>query len=215
MKKDYYTIEDLREGKCAVINNGTKDELREVLKAAFPEDTNGLHGSEMYYSRSTRLPNVEWRGLCATSLPKQSVKDFLIQIKEEKEEKTFPRVMLVNNYNNIKTATKRVVFMIKNGEYIAWDTVQTVEESEKVTITCTWSCAWEVEEKSIFPFELKPEDAQRIIDVACFDWQKKLSQKWAIQIVTRETITIEKEEYEEMYKACTPKQKRMFNEIFK
>ena len=33
-----YTIEDLRNGDCAVINDGTKEELQKVLNLAFPDD---------------------------------------------------------------------------------------------------------------------------------------------------------------------------------
>jgi len=213
MKIDYYTIADLKNGKCAVKNDGTKDELRKVLRAAFPNDKASIKGSEQYYLKSPLYEG--WAAETGTNIPSQSVKDFLIQIKKEKEEKTFPRVMWVNVCEDIETAVKRVVFIIKDGKYIAWDKAKTIEESEKEIFTYVWCYAWEVEEKTIFPFELKPEDAQRIIDVACFDWQKELSQKWAVKIVTRETITIEENEYEEMYKACTPKQKKMFNEIFK
>lgn len=74
-----YTIQDLREGRCAVINDGTLDELREVLERAFPEYIITVEGTEkFYYKRQTR--KNQWVADICTSLPTQSVKDFL---KEE------------------------------------------------------------------------------------------------------------------------------------
>lgn len=37
-----YTIDDLKNTKCAVINDGTIEELNKVLTLAFPNDT--THG---------------------------------------------------------------------------------------------------------------------------------------------------------------------------
>ena len=69
-----FTIEDLKQGKCAVINDGTLEELREVLKLAFPNSssTDGLY--KFYYARYNA-----WNCVDSCSLPTQSVKDFLIK----------------------------------------------------------------------------------------------------------------------------------------
>ena len=67
-----FTIEDLREGRCAVINDGTWGELREVLRLAFSgtSDTDGLY--KFYYAFDD-----DWNCNDKTNLPTQSVKDFL------------------------------------------------------------------------------------------------------------------------------------------
>ena len=70
-----FTIEDLSKGNCAVINDGTLEELREVLKLAFPDSgDNNVEGKYKYYIRSL---HSGWTPADETSLPTQSVKDFL------------------------------------------------------------------------------------------------------------------------------------------
>jgi len=74
-----HLIKQLQEGKIAVHNDGTLEELRKVLQYAFPEDpfnkmTNGI---AKYYQANN---NHFWRGTDKTDLPSYSVKEFL---KEE------------------------------------------------------------------------------------------------------------------------------------
>lgn len=69
-----YTIHDLANGKCAVKNDGTIEELKTVLALAFPDYK--TKGTFAYYWRS------EWGGTYYNKklkphLPFQSVKDFL------------------------------------------------------------------------------------------------------------------------------------------
>ena len=72
-----YTIQDLREGKCAVINDGTLDELKKVMRLAFPDDPGPILGTLRYYFPYKQGMNVKGGGNQDTDLPKQSVKDFL------------------------------------------------------------------------------------------------------------------------------------------
>lgn len=70
-----FTIEDLSKGNCAVINDGTLEELREVLKLAFPKDGYITDGMDKFYFM---LSKEEWKSSNdKISLPIQSVKDFL------------------------------------------------------------------------------------------------------------------------------------------
>ena len=69
-----YSIEDLRNGKCAVINDGTLEELREFLKLAFPNDKTTIGGGAEVYSKYNQ---IEWCADNEYGLPTQSVKDFL------------------------------------------------------------------------------------------------------------------------------------------
>ena len=65
------------------------------------------------------------------------------EIIELPEEKTYPRVMLVRNEK--KDWVKRVVFMEKNGWFLAWKDAETLEEAEKSTTTTFWKYAKEIE----------------------------------------------------------------------
>ena len=65
------------------------------------------------------------------------------EIIELPEEKTYPRVMSVSN--DKMTWGKRVVFMEKNGGFLAWGFAETLEEAEKIVITTFWKYAKEIE----------------------------------------------------------------------
>lgn len=70
-----FTINDLSEGKCAVINDGTLEELQKVVKLAFPEDRSTPMGtSRYYYTTDGKLwSSISYR----LNIAMQSVKDFL------------------------------------------------------------------------------------------------------------------------------------------
>lgn len=61
---------------------------------------------------------------------------------------------------------------------------------------------------------LIPQNAQRIISVACSIWKPKLAEKWATNIVLNKDTEITEEFYTEMRKACTDTQNTLFDEIF-
>jgi hypothetical protein len=141
----------------------------------------------------------------------------LLTLKEAKllvQEKTYPRVMLVNDENNIKTAFQRVVFMEKNSYFLGWGHAKTFEEAEKEMDIYHWAFAWELEEKTRFPFTLYPFNAQKIISVACNDWKEVLAKKWSKDIVLNQNILIDEQFYKEMRNACTTRQHELFDEIF-
>lgn len=75
MKKGY-TIQDLRDGKCAVINDGSLDELQLVVRHAFPRDEMIVSGMSMYYYRDNKNPHL-WVSNNVTGLVSQSVKLFI------------------------------------------------------------------------------------------------------------------------------------------
>ena len=142
-------IKQLREGTIAIGNYSTLEEIRKVLRYAFPLDnriTNGLH---LKYIAS----NDEdfWVGVDTVNLPTHSVKEFL------KPESEYPKVMRVS-CNPFKTQEDydegytEVVFMEKCGKYIAWNRAETLEEAEETTITNDWDYAvdldWQPEEET-------------------------------------------------------------------
>jgi len=61
---------------------------------------------------------------------------------------------------------------------------------------------------------LTPEDATRIINVACWSWKPILADKWAKNIVLDMNIEIDEEFYKEMRSACTTPQNDLFDTIF-
>jgi len=74
MKKEF-TIQDLAEGRCAVHNDGTLDELNLVLKAAFPNDISAptKRGNDFYFAISSE--SSQWALSPNTDKPHQSVKN--------------------------------------------------------------------------------------------------------------------------------------------
>ena len=73
-----YTIQDLADGKCAVKNDGTLEELRKVLNLAFPTDGNSVNGFFLYYFQHY-LYKGDWTFSDRTDLPIQSVRDFEVR----------------------------------------------------------------------------------------------------------------------------------------
>lgn len=74
-----YTIEDLKNGKCAVENNGSLKELQKVLKLAFPNSNMDVRGTAKYYLQMQKN-SLAWDCFDSPSsvkVPIQSVKDFL------------------------------------------------------------------------------------------------------------------------------------------
>lgn len=87
-EQEIYTIEDVRNGKCAIENDGTVSELATVINNSFPKDTQfviGFHYHKCkYYGILNHKP--EWTCSDETDLPTQSVRLFLKQIEGEKEQ---------------------------------------------------------------------------------------------------------------------------------
>ena len=94
-----YTIKDLAEGRCAVKNDGTLDELREVIRKAFPESNYQLLGQMTYYKSSKT--KGEWVGInyIQDELPTQSVKKFL-QLEFKRGEIVLVTDDINSNWNN-------------------------------------------------------------------------------------------------------------------
>ena len=142
-----YTIEDLRNGKCAVINDGTLEELKEVIQLAFPFAGIPLGSYNYYYNG---YQDGYWA--CSSDepdIPVQSVKDFL------KPKSGYPKVMWVSDYSDFRDARKRVVFMEKCGWFIAWHSSDTIEKAEKEFFTTPWKYAKDIEEPQIVELTFK------------------------------------------------------------
>jgi len=58
------------------------------------------------------------------------------------------------------------------------------------------------------------QQAQQIIDIACSEWKDTLFEKWGKDIILKRSIVISQEFYDQMRKACTASQHKLFDEIF-
>lgn len=92
-KDKWFTIKDLSEGKCAVINDGTFEDLKRVLKTAFPTDKynySAIESTEFknkIFFQNSRVKTNWWilGSEEKLNLPTQSVKLFIKQLDMEKE----------------------------------------------------------------------------------------------------------------------------------
>ena len=84
-----------------------------------------------------------------------------------KEEKTFPRVMLVS-IDEIKWH-KRVVFMQKCDRFLAWNNAETIENAEWTYRVASWRYAKEVEPKqhtiTLSDLNSKIEDIKKLFGI--------------------------------------------------
>jgi hypothetical protein len=74
-------IKQLRDGKIAVKNDGTNEQLQRVLKDAFPNDDIRSMFVWDYYFKSDN--EVEFWGDSSTNLPTYSVKDFFTEEQKQ------------------------------------------------------------------------------------------------------------------------------------
>jgi len=83
-------------------------------------------------------------GLVHTCLSK--INEIGGEIIELPEENVYPKVMMVSDFPITKQnkGYKRVVFMVKNGYYFAWNGAETFEDAEKEMLVNRWEYAIEV-----------------------------------------------------------------------
>ena len=225
--KTKFTIEDLANGKCAVINDGTVDELNKVLEDAFPNSL-AQGDCKFYIANSRKTSWLAYDKLEGFNLPTQSVKDFIIE-EEFKLPRNWYFKVTPENYEKFKHL--RFLPILIDGyvtsmyhENLKWGYfTQNIKsrhwvDYEEITFEqfCKYVLKQEIKTNmdNRFPFSLNPKDAQKIIDSACSQWKTRLATQWAVHIVTGVNITIFDECYKEMRKACTAEQNALFDNIF-
>jgi hypothetical protein len=62
--------------------------------------------------------------------------------------------------------------------------------------------------------KITPEQAQRIISIACNEWKQTLSEKWGKSIALRDIIEVNDDFYTQMRHACSVSQNEVLDEIF-
>ena len=105
-----YTLEDLTNKKCAVLNDDTIENLRLVLNYAFPDDNGIVTGKNKYYFRDKSQNEKRWIGSdnIPYYLPALSVNIFLKQLNLDKE----------NYFNNIKIESPEGLEWYLDGDII-------------------------------------------------------------------------------------------------
>lgn len=96
-------IKKLKKGTIAVVNDGTLEELREVLKCAFPNDNTKSSGECKYYFKPNYSENY-WATNDKTNLLTYSVKEFLTEEKQ-----------IMSTIVNINQDTSEINIMPKEG----------------------------------------------------------------------------------------------------
>lgn len=71
----------------------------------------------------------------------------------------YPKVMWVSDQEDFSFANKRVVFVHKNGYYLAWESAETIEAAEKIVSMREWKYAKDIE----------PEPEPQIVELTIED----------------------------------------------
>lgn len=77
-------ITKARKGEIAILNDGSVEELREILKECWPDDDDLKIGTSKYYFKSRR-GKLGWANAQDSIYPAHSVKDFFMDQPESKE----------------------------------------------------------------------------------------------------------------------------------
>jgi len=123
-----YTIEDLRKGRCAVVNDGTLDELNRVLLTAFPNELPTAGSFEYYYGNGDSWYYHDE----PCPIPTQSVEEFLKQLNNETmKSKTLNREQFKQIYD-IACSDWKIKLMDQFKELMVKDTVKVSDNYYKL-----------------------------------------------------------------------------------
>ena len=137
METQTYTIEDLRQGRVAVINDGTIDDLDRVLYNAFPNDNsfdqllqmNFFKPNDKFIRNYIVLFFDKWFRDNETDLPTQSVKVFLKEI-EQMETKE----LKVGDNLSLKETKLYSILLSKDNESRVYCNLDLIQVQVKVNI---------------------------------------------------------------------------------
>lgn len=156
-----FTIKDLAEGKCAVKNDGTVEELNKVLKAAFSTE-NEASGNAVFYERY--YIEESWIGRKNTYKNFQSVKDFLEELEKPKLPKRGDRILVWSSFDGdwIKRIFIAYIEGAKNPIVCVTDIYEKEFNSGEPFGTTTWN-KWKPIEKKVL--EVTLEDVAKQFEV--------------------------------------------------
>lgn len=213
-----YTIEDLRNGKCALINDGTLEELSTVINAAFPEDSSSVEvwGSFKYYSKSF-LSDDEgiWRCSNTITLPVQSVKDFIIEKEFTLPEKWCVKVTEENKdiIHRWKLDNTKCIFTTP-GHYVEYDG-KWGSTSDYTEITFEQFKSHVLKQKTNMTQQLTLGQLKDLYNQSsCSDWQSRIKSYISDNILARdyELINIKDEDIAYARKNATAAQLGMLKD---
>ena len=219
-----YTIKDLTEGKCAVENNGTLEQLKEVLTKAFPGDSwvrMGIYGGCKYYYLSDSAG--QW--ISSDTAPNKPIYPVSHFFEYGGELIGFPREVVEKMlYYQEQQTGKRDISVFERGKSIsnAWGgfTWPVTPEGDtfwsRVIRDKNFDLYFEKYPKNMKnkTFSLTEKDGRSIIEVACDTWKARLIDLWAKDFLSNGHTSITKEFYNTMWDACTDSQKQLFGRIF-
>lgn len=81
----------------------------------------------------------------------------LQEAKDLVQENQYPKVMWVSDYEDFSWQSKRVVFMEKNGKFLSWANVETIEDAENVLDVVRWDYAKDIESEEENPLKARIE----------------------------------------------------------
>jgi len=180
------TLENLREYKCILINDGTSDELRAVIAAAFP-NSNSMppFGNVKYYTVDTTRKST-WYGYetldsINDSKPKFSVKDFINNM----------------NQSNSKTMADGTNRILKPNE--AQSIIDIACPTWKQKLAKLWSLSIVMDENISIT-----QDFYKEMRKACTDSQNKLFDEIFGKDTPIETIPVEVGDWIVVVKGISP-----------
>lgn len=125
----------------------TDEQIENVFSLLPKSETGDLTKSSSWCILKMNLNNTVWFvGADKENKTEVTYEQFLNIVQPN----TYPRVMEVSSDKVFWK--KRVVFMEKNGKFIAWTTAETLEDAEKIERAYCWEYAREIEE--VQPLEL-------------------------------------------------------------
>ena len=235
--KTMYTLQDLTEGRCALIFRkeiDSVDNLREVLRHCFPTDCSIAAGARFYYKNS--LPSA-WAS--SDTQPNMNIQDLRLFYQQLPGKSPMPtledlkegRAAIEHNGDTSKAYMLNEIFNYINGmnclDFIGWhnfysnrhSTDQKENLPQSVTMFAStdyfYSLLPKNKKETKMNYTITHEEAQRIVDIACESWKSKLFDRWGKSIVLKKKIEVSESELSEMKSAATDAQLPVLNEIFK
>jgi hypothetical protein len=123
--------------KCLSVKHGAK--IVEFFVKHGAKNNGNLNGNTIDYYYGVINGNLTFKSL-------NRVIERCGEIIELPEENGYPKVMMVSNtcITDTSLCYKRVVFMEKQGKYLAWQYAETIEAAEKETTIASWKYAVDV-----------------------------------------------------------------------
>jgi hypothetical protein len=123
--------------ECLSVEHGAK--IVEFFVKHGAKNNGNLNGNTIYYYYGVINGHLTFKSL-------NRVIERGGEIIKLPEENGYPKVMMVSNtcITDTSRGYKRVVFMEKQGKYLAWQYAETIEAAEKETTIASWKYAVDV-----------------------------------------------------------------------